>query len=100
MHVYGVVQFIAQEAMLLDRNLLPIRTSARENNSREVMMDNLPNGWPQKTQERDVGIYQHLILANFEVVNNCSSFLRFVAVCVEDRRRRLYNLSGLVRLWS
>src|SRR5262245_24240653 len=80
MHVYGVVQFIVQEAMLLNRDLLPVRTSARENNGREVIMDNFPNGWPQKTQERDVGgIYQHFILVNFEVVNTCSNFLGFIA---------------------
>jgi len=50
MYVYGVVQFIVQEAMLLNRDLLPVRTSARENNSREVMMENFPNRWLQKTQ--------------------------------------------------
>jgi len=50
MYVYGVVQFIVQEAMLLNRDLLPVRTSARENNSREGMMENFANGWLQKTQ--------------------------------------------------
>ena len=50
MYVYGVVQFVVQEAMLLNRDLLPVRTSARENNSREGMMHNFPNSWPQETQ--------------------------------------------------
>ena len=99
MHVYGVVQFIVQEAMLLNRDLLPVRTSARENNGREGMMENFPNVWPQKTQQRDVGCIRHVVSPsispslNFEVGNNCSNFLGFLAVVVEDRCCRLYNLS-------
>jgi hypothetical protein len=50
MDVYGVLQFIVQEAMLFNRDLLPVRTSAREDNGGEVIMENFPNGWPQKTQ--------------------------------------------------
>src|SRR5262249_47475841 len=45
MGVHDVLQCIVQEAMLFNHDLLPVRTSAREDNSgEEVIMENFPIG--------------------------------------------------------